>query len=236
VIVIEEGRVVETIGVDVIDGEPTFQVNDHYAFYVQGGRLWRRNLSRSSASSLSLAGQSAELWGDVLAGQTRIWVGNRLGFGYYRAGNVAVAFTFDPEKRGIRDTVRLPWPNGQIIKSRAAIDDNKIWFFLAFATAGRIIHRAVVFSPDGTVLGSVDAAAGDGSWLGSIAGHRAVGGLLFSPTDTGIVRVECDSGIPSETKKFVDTEPFIHAGASLFVTREGIFAVQSSEITLVSMN
>jgi len=233
VVVMEEGRVVETIGVDVIDGEPTFQVNEHYAFYVQGGRLWRRNLSRSTTS---LAGQSAELWGDVLAGQTRIWVGNRLGFGYYRAGNVAVAFTFDSEKRGIRDTVRLPWPNGQIIKARAAIDENKIWFFLAFATAGRIIHRAVVLSPDGTVLGSADAAAGDGSWLGNIAGHRAIGGVLFSPTDTGIVRVECESGTPSETKKFVDTEPFVHAGASLFVTREGIFAVQSSEITLLVMS
>jgi hypothetical protein len=233
VVVIEEGRVVETIGVDVIDGEPTFQVNEHYAFYVQGGRLWRRNLSRSGTS---LAGQAAEPWGDVLVGQTRIWVGSRLGFGYYRAGNVAVAFIFDPEKRGIRDTVRLPWPNGQIIKARATIDENKIWFFLAFATAGRIIHRAVVFSPDGTVLGSVDTAAGDGSWLGNIAGHRAIGGVLFSPTDTGIVRVECDAGALSETKKFVDTEPFVHAGASLFVAREGIFAVQSSEITLLSMN
>lgn len=235
VIVMEEGRIAETIGVDIIDGEPAFEVNEHYAFYVQGGRLWRRNPSRSS-SSVGLAGPIVEVWGDVLAGQTRIWVGGRLGFGYYRAGNVAVAFTFDPEKRGIRDTVRLPWPNGQLIKARATIDENKIWFFLAFATAGRIIHRAIVLTADGTVLGTADAAAGDGSWLGNIAGHYAVGGVLFAATDTGIVRVECDAGVLNESKKFVDTEPFVHAGATLFVTREGIFAVQSSEITHLSMN
>jgi hypothetical protein len=236
VVFVEEGRVAETLNVDTIDGEPAFAVNERYAFYVQGGRLWRRNLSRSNASSMSLAGPSTEVWGDVLAGQTRIWVGERLGFGYYRAGNVAVAFTFDPEKRGIRDTVRLPWPNGQIIKARAAIDENKIWFFLAFATAGRILHRATVLGPDGIVLGTADATAGDGSWLGTIAGHYAVGGVLFASTDTGIVRVELDSNIPSETKKFVDTEPFVHSGATLFVTRAGIFAVQPSEITQLAIN
>lgn len=236
VVVMEEGRIAETIGVDMIEGEPAFEVNDRYAFYVQGGRLWRRNLSRFNAGSPGLSGQSVEVWGDVLTGQTRIWVGNRLGFGYYRAGNVAVAFTFDPEKRGIRDTVRLSWPNGQMIKSRAVIDDNKIWFFLAFATAGRILHRAIVLTADGTVLGMADAVAGDGSWLGNIAGHFAVGGVLFSPTDSGIVRVECDSGVLNESKKFVDTEPFVHAGAALFVTREGIFSVQSSEITHLTIN
>jgi hypothetical protein len=182
-----------------------------------------------------LASQAAEPWGDVLAGQTRIWVGEKIGFGYYRAGNVSVVFTFDTEKRGICDTVRLPWPNGQIIKASATIDAEKIWFFLAFASAGRIVHRAIVLGVDGAIVGTADGAAGDGSWLGTITGHYAVGGVLFAPTDTGVVRVEVDSGALSEVKKFVDTEPFVQAGAVLFVGRDGIFAVEPSEITLLAM-
>lgn len=233
----EEGCVLDDLSVDLHAGEPAFAVNDRYAFYVQGGRLWRKRFDRnqSSANVTSLAGHTAESWGDVLAGQTRIWVGSHVGFGYYRAGNVSVAFTFDTEKRGIRDSVRLPWPNGQIIKATAAIDEDKIWFFIAFATAGRIVHRAVVLSADGTVLGTADAAAGDGSWLGSISGQRAIGGVLFAPTDTGIVRVEIGPGGPYEVKKFVDTEPFVQSGAVLFVGREGIFAVEPSEITLLAL-
>ncbi len=235
VLAIEEGRVVEEIGVDIHEGEPAFVVNERYAFYVQGGRLWRRSFGRPHATLAGLANQSAEPWGDVLAGQTRIWVGQKIGFGYYRAGNVSVVFTFDTEKRGICDTIRLPWPSGQIVKARATIDADKIWFFLAFVSAGRIVHRAVVMGADGTVLGTSDAAAGDGSWLGTISGQRAVGGVLFAPTDTGVVRVEVDSGCISEVKKFVDTEPFIQADSLLFVGREGIFSVDPSEITLLAM-
>ncbi len=235
VIVLEEARVVEEINVDVVDGESAFAVNDRFAFYVQGGRLWRRTFGKSNALSLGLAGQSAEAWGDVLAGQTRIWVGSRIGFGCYRAGNVAVAFIFDVEKRGICDSVRLPWPNGQVIQWNAAIDENKIWFFMAFVMAGRIVNRAVVLGADGAVLGTADASAGDGSWLGDISGQRAVGGVLFAATDTGIVRVEVGPGGLSEVKRFADTEPFVCAGARLFVGREGIFTVDSSEITLLAL-
>lgn len=235
IIAIDEGRIVEELTVDICGGDPAFVVNERHAFYVQGGRLWRRSFGRQSAAPAGFPLQSAEPWGDVLAGQTRIWVGNRIGFGYYRAGNVSVAFTFDTEKRGIRDTVRLPWPNGQIVRADAAIDEDKIWFFVAFAAAGRIVHRAVVLGADGAVLGSADAAPGDGSWLGTIAGKRAIGGVLFAPTDTGIVRVEVGPDGPYEVKRFADTEPFVQAGACLFVGREGIFAVEPSEITLLAM-
>lgn len=235
VIVLDESRMVEEINVDVVDGESAFAVNERYAFYVQGGRLWRRTFGRLNVSPLGLASQSAEPWGDVLAGQTRIWVGSRIGFGCYRAGNVSVAFTFDVEKRGIGDSVRLPWPNGQMVQWNAAIDEDKIWFFMAFVMAGRIVHRAVVLGADGTALGTADACASDGSWLGSITGHRAVGGVLFAATDSGIVRVEVGPGGPYEVKKFADTEPFVRADARLFVGREGIFVVDTSEITHLAL-
>jgi hypothetical protein len=230
VISLEDGRVTGDMVVDVHSGDPAFVVNERHAFFVQGGRLWRRgNGSRSG-----LAGQTHEAWGDVLAGQTRIWVGGRFGFGYYRAGGVSIAFSFDTEKRGIRDSVRLPWPNGQIITADAAIDDERIWFFLAFAIAGRIVHRCVVLGADGALLGTADADAGDGSWLGTITGKRAVGGVLFAATDTGIVRVEVGFGGPAEVRRFAETEPFVESGARLFVRGDGIWVVDSRAITCLT--
>jgi hypothetical protein len=235
VVALEAGRVVEELGVDICAGEPAFAVNDRYAFFVQGGRLWRRTFGQTTATLTGLAGKSAEPWGDVLAGQTRIWVGERIGFGYYRAGNVSVAFTFDVEKRGIRDAVRLPWPNGQIVRAEAAVDADRVWFFLAFAIAGRIVNRIIVLSADATVLGTADADSGDGSWLGTISGKCAVAGMLFAATDTGIVRVEVGSGVPAEVKRFADTEPFVQAGARLFVARDGMWVVDNREIKTLAM-
>jgi hypothetical protein len=235
VVALEAGRVVEELTVDTCAGEPAFAVNDRYAFFVQGGRLWRRSFRPAAVALTGLAGQAAEPWGDVLAGQTRIWVGERIGFGYYRAGNVSVAFTFDVEKRGIRDAVRLPWPNGQIVRAEATVDVDRIWFFLAFAIAGRIVNRAIVLGADAAVLGTADADSGDGSWLGTISGKCAVANVLFAATDTGIVRVEALPGGPSEVKRFADTEPFVQAGVRLFVARDGIWVVDSREIKTLAM-
>ena len=54
-------------------------------------------------------------------------------------------------------------------------------------------------------------------------------------SDAGIVRVEVSSGAPSEVKRFADTEPFVQAGSRLFVGREGIWAVEPSEISILAM-
>jgi hypothetical protein len=139
-------------------------VNERATFFVHGGRLYRRTAQRPAPLVDVLANGSPEPWGDVLAGQTRIWVGERLGFGFYRAGGVAVAFTFDTEHRGINDAVGLRLPSGQIVAADAAIDEKRIWVFLTFMRAGRAAHMAAVIGADGALLGVAEAEAGDGSW------------------------------------------------------------------------
>src|SRR6185436_7651488 len=46
--------------------------------------------------------------GSVLAGQTRMWVGDAMGVGFYRAGGYAVGFVFKPDRGGLDDRVALP--------------------------------------------------------------------------------------------------------------------------------
>lgn len=231
VLAISEGAVEEELTVDTCGAEPAFAVNDRYRFFVQGGRLYRKTKPHPG---LSLAG-APEVWGDVLAGQTRIWAGDRLGFGYYRAGAVSVAFTFDAERRGLRDTVRLPWPSGQLIAADAAIDDDSVWFFVSFVRAGRIIHFAALIGEDGAVKATHEASAGDGSWLGEISGKRAIGGALLTTTLGGVARVELQGGALVETKRFADTEPFVHQGSRTLAARAGLWIVDLREITSLSL-
>jgi hypothetical protein len=232
VLSIREGDVEEEISVDVNGSEPAFAVNDRYRFFVHGGRLFRRAARRATG----LFGAALdEPWGDVLAGQTRIWVGERLGFGFYRAGALSVAFTFDTERRGIRDTVRIPWPSGRIIAADATIDEDRVWFFLVFVRAGRMGHLAAVIGADGSNLGAAEAEAGDGSWLGAIGGKRALGGALLTGTSGGLARVELGPGGPAEARRFPDTEPFVHAGSSLLPSRAGLWVVDSRELTMLAM-
>jgi hypothetical protein len=228
---LSDGEVEEELHCDTLDREPAFAVNERYRFYVHGGRLWRRGAQNASV----LGSGAAELWGDVLAGQTRIWVGEKLGFGFYRASAIAVAFTFDTERRGINDKVSIPWPSGQIVAARAVIDADRIWFFMTYMAAGRSINRVVLVGRDGAILSTSDADAGDGSWLGAIGGKFAMGGALLTGTAAGIARVELgDNGI-EERKRFIDTETFVHAESTLLVSRAGLWVVDLREIVSLTM-
>lgn len=235
VVAFEGGQAEQAIAVDVLGQEPAFVVSERYRWFVHGGRLFRRAARPSGSPLAGLAEGAAEPWGEVLAGQTRIWVGRRLGFGFYRAGAVSVAFTWDPERRGIRDTVKLPWPSGQIVAADAAIDGDKVWFFVTYVRAGRTMNRCAVLAEGGALLGVAEAEAGDGSWLGSIAGKKAIGGALLAATDGGLVRVELGPGGPAEARRFPDTEPFVQEGARILAGAAGLWIVGAREITALAM-
>jgi hypothetical protein len=213
--------------VDIHENRPVFAVNSRYRYHVHGGRLFRR-AARPTQSLL--AGDALEVVGEALSGQTRIWAGERLGFGFYRALGLSVAFVWDADRRGVKDTVRLPWPSGQVVDAAAAIDEDRAWFFLAHERGGRIRHLCAVIGADGALLGAAEADAGDGSWLGTLAGKQAIGGALLAPTDHGIVRVEVSGGVAAEARCFADTEPFVHAGCTVIAGRAGLWVVDSREV------
>ncbi|RKG56648.1 hypothetical protein D7W79_42950, partial [Corallococcus exercitus] len=111
-----------------------------------------------------------ERWGDVLQGQTRLFVGPRFGLGFHRAAGLRGAFLFDVERKGLRDGLSLPWPSGQLLDAEAVFDGDTVWLLLAEEAGGRTVHHAVLLGPDGAVRASARADAGDGSWLGARPG------------------------------------------------------------------
>ena len=64
-----------------------------------------------------------EYIGDILEGQTQFWVGEKFGFGFYRAGSLSVAFTFDAKRSGIGDRVQIPPIRGELIDANCVFSD-----------------------------------------------------------------------------------------------------------------
>lgn len=213
----------EILTVDEFKNLPIFDANSSGRYWAKDGQLFRD-------------GEFGPKYiGDVLQGQTLFWVGPRFGFGFYRAGNLTDAFVFDRKRAGIKDSLKLPIPKGELIDATCVFTDALGWFLIATQEAGKIIHRCLLIDASGKLLAETEAQSGDGSWLGNLRGKCAAGKFLFAATDDGIVRVEADSGLISATKKFPDTEPFVNAGCQLFAGREGIFVVDQREIRLLKI-
>lgn len=207
--------------VDGFGNLPVFDANDANMF-------WTTN------DSLVKNGRYApEKIGAILSGQTLFWVGPAFGFGFYRAGNISMAFVFDTQSHALNDNVKLPTIRGQLVDSTAVFTRDLCWFFTSTREGAKTVNRCYQIRRDGTVAGTAEADADDGSWLGTIRGKAAAGNLLFAPTDEGIVRVESQNGQISVTREFPDTEPFVDATAQLFIGTNGIYAVTRKEVNLI---
>ena len=88
---------------------------------------------------------------------------------------------------------------------------------------------------DGAALAVAEAAAGDGSWLGTLGGACAVGDFLLAPTDDGVVRLEAAGGRIFMTKAFPDTEPFVDAGSVLLPAPGGLAVVGPREVRILAI-
>jgi H/ACA ribonucleoprotein complex subunit 3 len=211
------------LAVDTCGSLPMFDASESSRYWIYNSQLLRD-------------GQlGAEYIGDVLAGQTRFWVGSDFGFGFYRAGTLSVAFVFDAQRRGINDSIQLPPWQGQIIDATCSFSNDRCWFFLAIQEQGRIIHRCAIIQPNGKVEATARAELGDGSWLGTLRGKCAVRHFLLAATDDGIVRIEPNNGQIVKTKEFPDTEPFVDASCQLFASQQGLYVVNQRKIHLLKI-
>lgn len=217
--------------VDSFQQIPVFDANARGCFWIFGGRL----LMDSRVKLGGAAFDHGELVGTVLENQTMFWVGDQLGFGYYRAGQLSVAFMFRPGAPGINDRVKIPQITGRLLDSTCYFGKDRVWFAMATQEAGSIKHRMVVLRADGTVEAVAGATAGDGTWLGTLRGKAAAGPWLFAATDDGIVRLEVDSGKIAVAKEYPDTEPFVDAGCHLFPGSQGLYVVTPHEIRLLEI-
>ncbi|HNH85285.1 MAG TPA: hypothetical protein PL157_23150, partial [Acidobacteriota bacterium] len=176
-----------------------------------------------------------ELVGEVLTGQTQFWVGSKFGFGFYRAGELSVAFTFHTAQPGLNDNVTLPKFRGQLLEANCLFTDDRAWFFTSENIQGRTVNRCTVIRPNGTIEATTEAEAGDGSWLSTLRGKCAVGNFLLVATDDGIIRMEPKFNQILKTREFPDTESFVDAGCQLIAGRQGLYVVTSQEIRLLEL-
>lgn len=200
-----------------------FDANAYSRYWTYGGQLLRDGQLGS------------EYIGDVLANQTYFWVGESFGFGFYRAGNLNIAFVFDSQKKGINDRVKIPFPPGQIIDTNCIFTSDRCWFFWSTQAQGIDINCCIVIRSNGNIEASCQTQAGDNSWLSNIYGKCAVGNLLLVATDEGITRVEINNGKIIQTKDFPDTEMFVNANSQLFPGKQGLYVVNSREILLLKI-
>ncbi len=181
--------------------------------------------------------------GEVLPAQTQFWVGSDFGFGFYRAGNLNIAFVFDVCKSGINDRVKLPHWQGQLIDAHCTFSSSYAWLFLITQEQGRICYRCVVVKSDGAVVASSQVNDSEEHWLavlgkGGVRSQSPYCGLsnfLLAATDEGIIRIEIQQGQLVQTKVFADTEPFVDGASRLLVAPQGLYVVGSQEVYLLKM-
>ncbi|MCS6814347.1 MAG: hypothetical protein NZ772_12385 [Cyanobacteria bacterium] len=208
--------------------------NSTHYYWIHNGQLLRNNPL------------GAMYVGDVLSEQTQFWVGDSFGFGFYRAGNLKVAFVFDSQRSGINDQVALPPWSGQLLHADCTFTSERCWLFMVTQEQGQLYHRCTVITATGEVEATAIAQVGDGSWLAKAmvgsrtSGHCATQKFLWVATDEGVMRVEI---MPSSlgtttlvpTKTFADTEPFIDASSQLFIGWEGLYVVTACEVLILTL-
>lgn len=159
----------EMIRVDAYGQLPLIDANGENLFASQGGILNKFG---------PLGVFHPERVGDVIENQTLFWVGEKLGFGFYRAAELVNYFMFRSDRRGLDDSVKIPNLRGQLVDSTCCFSSTHIWFFTSTMERGRAINRCFMVNDNGEVLGSAEASPGDGTWLGKIRGACAVGDFL----------------------------------------------------------
>jgi hypothetical protein len=176
-----------------------------------------------------------EVVGSVLRGQTRIWAGERLGFGVSRAGPLSLAFLFSPRARGINDRVALPRARGRVVEEMVAIGGDRVWHLLRESAGGRLTTRCTAVSAAGEIIATAEAAEGDDSWLAGVRCVAAAGAWLFAVTEDGIVRVGAAAGRIEVAARYPDTAPFVGDPCQLLVGADGLYVVTSREIVRLTL-
>ena len=209
----------------------------------------------SAAPNAKLFFASEALWrrtslgreriGGVLPGATWAWAGPTFGAGFYRAGGYTVGFVFDPRRGVLDDRLRLPPLPGELVAAHAALGGERAWLWITLAHRGRLTTTAIVLDAGARLLACVvDLDAGDPSdphsalaapWLAGIAGACAAGPYLFVPTDTGLVRLECDAGRLVVTRTFPETAPFVCAADRLALGPASIDVLRRDDALRLSL-
>lgn len=222
--VLEPGGAETAFFADVCAGATAVATNTVHRYWIAGGQVRRDGLLGD------------EVIGEALAGQTRLWVGETMGLGFYRAGNLSVAFVFDATRAGIDDGVSLPPLRGATIDVHAVIGGDRAWLFVAEQIGARAVGRCFLIDRRGRVVAAAEQPLDEAAWMASARGACSLGELLFVPTDDGVIRVEPDAGTLAITRTFPDTEPFVDRSQRLLAGPGGLFTVGRDLITRLDLS
>ena len=208
------GRAVESHRVSTVHGEPAADIGPSGPVLVQNDSLVRA--------------ETATRVGQVLPGQTHVRVGTTLGFAFYRAGGLTVAFVFDPTRGPLRQIEGFPSLAGKLRGWSAVFGDEHVLVTFALELSGRLLHRAVLIDRQGRVVATDDTVLPP-----SLTG-RAVGpgGTILSATDAGLMLVRADGRDLVSARLFPEAKDFVSPEDDLLVGSGGsLYAVTDDEIT-----
>ncbi len=211
------------LAADLVAGDTIFGANARHHYLSAGGSLVRSDL------------YGDKTLGAVLAGQTRFWVGERFGFGFYRAGRLEVSFTFDARRPGLADGVQRLALRGALLDAHCVVGADVAWLFLREEVAGQRATRCLLIDRSGAVIAARAGATDPSAFLEAGRSACAVGRFLFVATDEGLVRVERDGDALRVTRTYPDTEPFVDAACRLVVCPDGMYVVATHHITRLTL-
>jgi hypothetical protein len=201
---VEQERVVETVAVGTVHGEPAADAGPGGLVYASGDQLVR-------------ASDGTRL-GKILEGQTHVRVGARVGFAFYRAGAFTHFFVFDVRRGPLRQ-VGLPHLEGRLASWECVFDDGHVLFSAATEKDGRVAHEAHLVDARGEVVASERGAAGACAILGHVTGKCLAGGAVIVASDDGLVLLRGDRRTRSfvTVRAFPETRDLVPAGADVLV-------------------
>jgi hypothetical protein len=173
--------------------------------------------------------------GKVLPGQTFFRCGDRLGFGFWRAGLHVHHFLFRCDRPGFVD-VTLPRLDGRLVDVAIAFDDRHVLFMRSAEKNGVLTNTMDLIGEDGRVIASASGDPDAVRMLADLDGKALSGGRVVCSTDQGLMSLKVDAGLLVEGTVFGDTEPFVNQGDSIIPGPGGsVYVVTTKEITQLTL-
>jgi hypothetical protein len=208
---------------DSVGTTPSVATNGRAVFWVERGEL-----RRSSQ-------YGPQRVGDVLSGQTRLWVGPSFGLGYAQAGSLVQVYLFDTEHTGINDRLVLPSVEGQLLHAEAGFGADRVWFTTEAQRNGVLHRRCVVLHREGRLLATHHAIQGDGSWLGQLGSLSAAGPCAFARQGEELVRLTVVNGGIEIDRRYPDAASFLTDDVRLVTGADGLYLVTRHGIRRLTM-
>jgi serine/threonine protein kinase len=209
---------------ETVNNLSIFDANSSSHFWLDSGQLLRSDTVGARAI------------GNILSNRTLFWTGERFGIGFYRAGELTRTFCFSTSSNSLNDDVKVPVVKGQLIDATCVFSAKLGWLMMSVQDNGRLVNHCFVISDSGEVVASHSTNQEEDSWLaGRIRGNFASGSSMFVALDSGIVRIDAESGRLHVSQTFPDTEPFVSATSQLLAGDGGIYVINSKEIVLLKI-